>query len=75
MAGENERLRATMREHGLTRREVARLCGVGVSTVDAWLAPAGSRWHRPVKARYCTLLALQLEHAALIRERQIGGQG
>lgn len=55
-----QRLKALMRRHQLTRPDVARELGVGVSTVDSWLAPLTAASHRNMPDRLLRLLKLTL---------------
>lgn len=56
----NERVKAAIRQMGVTRAEAADEIGVSLDTVCSWLKPATSRSHRPaplMAARYLELLA------------------
>lgn len=61
-----ERLRATMREHNLTRQAVADLLGralerpVSIETVHAWLKPPGNRSARNMPTEKLKLLQLAI---------------
>ncbi len=54
-------LQVLMRDHNLTRPQVARLAGVALSTVNAWLAPPWAVRRREIPARAMRLLELELE--------------
>lgn len=60
------RLRALMREHKLTRAQVAEILGeaigerVSVDTVHAWLRPPGNRAHRNMPSAKLRILELAL---------------
>lgn len=56
-----QRLRELMEQHKLTRDDVARIAGVGCSTVDTWLAPEGAASHRGMRDRSIRLIELELQ--------------
>lgn len=62
MSSNSEALRGIISTHGLTRREVSKLTRKKKSTVDAWLAPADSDWHRPMPDSALRLLELEIEN-------------
>lgn len=42
---QRDKLKSIIREHKLSRQQVAELMGVSVHTVNSWLAPEGSSNH------------------------------
>jgi transcriptional regulator with XRE-family HTH domain len=53
-------LRKLMKEHNLSREEVASLCDVSIHTVNAWLLPQRSKAHRTFRAKELRHLQLEL---------------
>lgn len=56
------KLQRLMRQHGLTRPGVAERTGRRLATVNAWLAPPGADWGRPMPDHALELLELKLQH-------------
>jgi transcriptional regulator with XRE-family HTH domain len=53
-------LRRLMRDHKLSREEVAKLCDVSKHTVNAWLLPKHSKAHRNFRDKELRHLLLEL---------------
>lgn len=54
------KLRALMREHGLTRKAAAEIAGVSQKAVDSWLAPPGAAMHRALRDNTLELFEIRL---------------
>ncbi len=64
-------LRALMKKHELTQREVAELACVSIKTVESWLADAESSNHRNMPARNMRAIRFALPaHLAAKRGRK-----
>jgi hypothetical protein len=57
----NQKLRALIKKHGLTRPEVRELACVKKSTVDSWLAPSEKAWFRPLDDGKLELIQMKLK--------------
>lgn len=53
-------LRTLMRERGLSRKDVAKLCDVSIHSVNAWLKPPHAKSYRPMHRRELRHLQLEL---------------
>jgi transcriptional regulator with XRE-family HTH domain len=51
-----------MKNKKFTRKKIAELIGVHVSTVDAWLAPIDAARHRNMSSRMLILLKFKLNN-------------
>ena len=53
-------LRRIMKDHKLSRKDVAELCDVSIHTVKAWLLPAHAKAHRTFRDKELRSLKLEL---------------
>lgn len=53
-------LRKLMKDHKLSRKDVAELCDCSEHTVNAWLLPAHSKAHRNFRPKELRKLQLEL---------------
>lgn len=56
-----------MMQHGLTRREAADMISYSLPTINAWLAPATAKKHRPMPDRALESLKLRLQQSTAVK--------
>lgn len=64
-------LRALIKEHDLTQREIAGLACVSIKTVESWLSDKDAAMHRKMQVRHIRLIRFSLpQHLAAKRGRK-----